>query len=96
MNDDRPLAYTTSTGDEPVAKVTADANDPALQPTKRIAKKTTKKRRPRVGAGSVGLKKHIVVDPRIMAAAKAAILPGQRLVIVDAECVRLVNVGGGA
>jgi hypothetical protein len=34
---------------------------------------------------------HITVDPRVMAAAKRARRHGQRLVIVDAETVRLVN-----
>lgn len=32
----------------------------------------------------------IKVDPRVWAAAKAARRPGERLVIVSAECVRLV------
>lgn len=93
MSDTRPLAYTTSTGEAPVSKVAAntESTDPALKPTKRIARKTTKKRTPRTSAGSVGLKSHIKVDPRIMAAAKKAMLPGQRLVIVDSETVRLVN-----
>lgn len=31
------------------------------------------------------------VDPRVMAAARAALRPGQRLVIVSADVVRLVN-----
>ena len=34
---------------------------------------------------------HIQVDARVMRAAKQARLPGQRLVIVDHETVRLVN-----
>jgi hypothetical protein len=31
------------------------------------------------------------VDPRVMAAARAALKPGQRLVIVGPEMVRIVN-----
>ena len=34
---------------------------------------------------------HLIVDPRVMEVAKQARRPGQRLVIVDAETVRLVN-----
>ena len=33
----------------------------------------------------------VKVDPRVMRAAKSAMLPGQRLVIVDHETVMLVN-----
>jgi len=55
----------------------------------------TKKRKTRSDKGktrpSVELNHHIKVDPRVMEAAKGAMRPGQRLVIVDAECVRLVN-----
>jgi hypothetical protein len=43
--------------------------------------------RPKLG----GKIDQITVDPRVMEAAKEAMRPGQRLVIVDAECVRLVN-----
>lgn len=34
----------------------------------------------------------ITVDPRVMEAAKAAMREGERLVIVSAECVRLVPI----
>ena len=34
---------------------------------------------------------HIVVDPEVMAVAKRIMRPGQRLVIIDATTVRLVN-----
>jgi len=56
----------------------------------------TKKRKPRSDKGRPRAKQnpvdHLVVDPRVMAAAAEAIRPGQRLVIADAECVRLVNI----
>lgn len=35
--------------------------------------------------------RQVTVDPRVMAAAKAALRPGQRIVIEDAGTVRLVN-----
>jgi hypothetical protein len=57
----------------------------------------TRKRKPRSDKGKKRgpvhrtLTHQITVDPRVMKAAKEAMLPGQRLVIVNAECVRLVN-----
>jgi hypothetical protein len=81
---------------------TTDGTDPSAEPTVReTATVTVKKavdgtpRRKRRGKGKARLlstETHsIKVDPRVMAAARAAMRPGQRLVIVDAECVRLVN-----
>lgn len=55
----------------------------------------TRKRKTRSDKGKARVKAalhtQITVDPRVMAAAKAAMRPGQRLVIVDSETVRLVN-----
>lgn len=55
---------------------------------------TKRKRKTRSDKGKVRPSvelNHVVVDPRVLTAAKQAIRPGQRLVIVDAETVRLVN-----
>ena len=76
-------------------------NDTTDQTIPKIASVTVKKavdgtaRRKRRGKGKarvLSTETHsITVDPRVMAAAKQARLPGQRLVIVDAETVMLVN-----
>lgn len=72
--------------------VTATLADVATVTVKKAVDGTRKrkargKNRPKLG----GKVDQIKVDPRIMRAAKEAMRPGQRLVIVDAECVRLVN-----
>jgi hypothetical protein len=93
---------TTPTPDFTPEPITHDAVPTETPPTVRETAKVTvkkavdgtKRRKARSDKGkartSVELN-HVVVDPRVMAAARAAMKPGQRLVIVDAECVRLVN-----
>lgn len=51
----------------------------------------TPKRRGKGKGKRAHLDHHVKVDERVMEAAKAAMLPGQRLVIVSATEVRLVN-----
>ncbi len=63
---------------------TVTVSTPVDGTVKRKARSDKGKRRP-------NLTHHIVVDPRVMAAAQEAMRPGQRLVIVNEECVRLVN-----
>jgi hypothetical protein len=45
-------------------------------------------RGPRVAATPVV---HVTVHPEVWAAAKAVLKPGQRLVIVNESCVRVIN-----
>jgi hypothetical protein len=67
---------------------TVTVNQPVDGTVKRQRKTRSDKGRTRPKAPLV---KDITVDPRVMTAAKEAMKPGQRLVIVDAETVRLVN-----
>jgi hypothetical protein len=85
---------------EPIALVAADG---ALVPIHKTATVTVKKAvdgtRKRKARSDKGEKRErsvtdltlVKVDPRVMTAARQARRPGQILVIVDAECVRLVN-----
>ncbi len=92
---DAKVVYTTATGEEPRGgpSLTDEATTPVPPPVKKITKPRVKKHTPRHRPERSVTELHtdITVDPRVMAAAKAAMKPGQRLVIVDAECVRLVN-----
>src|SRR5215831_4189259 len=87
------LAYTTTTGDEPksnLASIAADKEAPVHQAVtpKRIAKKVTKKRRPRTSAPAV-THTDIKVDKRVMAVAKKVQAQGvyTKLQIIDHETV---------
>ncbi len=86
------VVYSTTTGEEPRGSVTLteEATAPLPPPEKLIRKATVKKRRPRVVAKAARLDLHITVDPMVMAAAKSARRPGEKLVIVSATEVRLV------
>jgi len=72
------LAYTTTTGDKPksnLAKNAADKESPVIDvaTTRRIAKKTTKKRRPRVAEKARGLDYHHKPPKMLMQAAQAIV-----------------------
>lgn len=89
---DAEVVYSTTTGEEPRGSVTLteEATAPLPPPEKLIRKATVKKRRPRVVTQAAQLAIHITVDPMVMAAAKRAKRPGEKLVIVSESEVRLV------
>ena len=86
------VVYSTSTGEPPKGSLslTTEATAPLPPPEKLVRKTTVKKRRPRVVSKAARLDLHITVDPMVMAAAKKAKRPGERLVIVDSTTVRLI------
>lgn len=82
----------SSVPDEAAPTIPQVATVTVLKPVDGTAKRKTRSDKGKKrGKKSVPLTHEVKVDPRVMAAAKAVMLPGQRLVIVDAECVRLVN-----
>ena len=85
------VVYSTETGKKPRGghTQTAAATTPLPPPVKRIAKKTTKKRKPRVRAKTEPLT-HLQWPKKQWAEAQAACRPGEMLVVISATEARTV------